>query len=132
MADAGKDLADDLQIAVLAMVQVSRAVSKSDDKRPTVNDLKDSGSIENAADMVVLCYRDAYYAQREREPDAINKAVEWGIWNDRCNSKELELIIGKVRESFGVGSVKLWADMGFNAVRERAPERRHGLLDGID
>ena len=74
-----KVLARDLNVPVLAVAQLSRAVEQRHDKRPLLSDLRDSGSIEQDADMVMFLYRDEYY-----NPDSDDKGIA-------------EVIVGKHR-----------------------------------
>ena len=128
IAIATKELADELGLPFLALVQLSRADKKAEDKRPTLNDIKNSGEWENSADVVMLAYRDSYYAQREPDIDETKKPVEWAIQDERRRSKEMELIIPKIREGAGGGGVKLWGDIAWNAVRGAEPKGAEGLL----
>ena len=83
-----KVLARDLDIPVLAIAQLSRAVEQRHDKRPLLSDLRDSGSIEQDADMVMFLYRDEYY-----NPDSDDKGIA-------------EVIVGKHRNG-PTGKVQL-------------------------
>lgn len=91
-----KLLARELNITVVALSQLSRAVEQREDKRPRLSDLRESGAIEQDADLVMFLYRDAYY-KRKKETEEKN------ILNE---PHEAELIIGKQRNG-PVGTVKL-------------------------
>jgi len=108
---------DELDVVMVALAQLSRKLEERDDKRPTMSDLRDSGSWEQDADIVCGVYRDAYYARREREPKGEIKTAEWMA---RCASREVEAIFMKVREG-EVATARLWADIGRNAIRDFDP-----------
>lgn len=113
-----KELADELEIPILALAQLNRNVESRDDKRPMLADLRDSGAWEENADGVIGTYRDAYYAERETEP---KKSDARYIWEERKASRTIEALLLKIREG-QAGSVELWGDMARNAIRGQRPD----------
>ena len=91
-----KALAKELSVPVLALSQLSRAVEQRDDKKPLLSDLRESGSIEQDADVVMFVYRESYYLQGKEPRPA---TVEHAEWQAKMNevSHLAELIIGKQR-----------------------------------
>ena len=91
-----KALAKELSVPVLALSQLSRAVEQRDDKKPQLADLRESGSIEQDADVVMFVYREAYYLERKEPRPA---TVEYAEWQAKMNevSNLAEIIIGKQR-----------------------------------
>lgn len=79
MTTALKTLARSLKIAVVLLSQLSRAVEARDDKRPMLSDLRESGSIEQDADVVIGIFREGYYLERSKPPETAGseKVLEW-------------------------------------------------------
>ena len=91
-----KALAKELSVPVLALSQLSRAVEHRDDKKPQLADLRESGSIEQDADVVMFVFREAYYLQRKEPAPATVEHAEWQAKMGDIASRA-ELIIGKQR-----------------------------------
>ncbi|HET7850827.1 MAG TPA: replicative DNA helicase [Pseudolabrys sp.] len=104
-----KALAKELNVPILALSQLSRQVESRDDKRPQLSDLRESGSIEQDADVVMFVYREEYYHQM-RKPLESNrdKFAEWLAEADKVHGKA-EVIIGKQRHG-PTGTVELQFD----------------------
>jgi replicative DNA helicase len=121
-----KALAKELHVPILALSQLSRQVESRDDKRPQLSDLRESGSIEQDADVVMFVYRDEYYL-RNKEPR--EGSEEWFKWDTDLKAAEnrAEIIIGKQRHG-PTGTVKLsfepqYTRFGNLAREDRLPER---------
>lgn len=106
-----KALAKELHIPVIALSQLSRAVETRDDKRPQLSDLRESGSIEQDADVVVFVYREEYYEAR-KEP--AEDSEDHSRWQERMSKvyNQADLIIAKQRHG-PIGTVRVFYDGKF-------------------
>jgi replicative DNA helicase len=101
-----KAIAKELDIPVLALSQLSRQVESREDKRPQLSDLRESGSIEQDADVVMFVFREEYYAEREKPGDErLDEMAEWQDRMSRLHGKA-EVIIGKQRHG-PIGTIEL-------------------------
>jgi replicative DNA helicase len=91
-----KGLAKDLNVPILALSQLSRQVENRDDKRPQLSDLRESGSIEQDADVVLFIYREEYYEARKEPKEGTAQHLDWQARMEACTGKA-EIIIGKQR-----------------------------------
>ena len=81
-----KILAKDLRVPVIALSQLSRSVEQRQDKRPILSDLRESGSIEQDADIVAFLYRDAYYQKEQADSQEANNVTELILEKNRHGS----------------------------------------------
>jgi replicative DNA helicase len=89
-----KAIAKELNIPVVALSQLSRQVESREDKRPQLSDLRESGSIEQDADVVMFVYRDEYYKEREKPGDhELEKMAQWQVVMENVLGKA-EVILG--------------------------------------
>ena len=111
-----KALAKELAVPVLALSQLSRAVEQRDDKKPQLSDLRESGSIEQDADVVMFVYRESYYLQAKEPRPA---TVEHAEWQAKMNevSHLAELIIQKQRHG-PTGNVMLEFEAMFTKFKD--------------
>ena len=91
-----KAIAKELSVPVLALSQLSRAVEQRDDKKPQLSDLRESGSIEQDADVVMFVFREAYYLEKREPRPATVEHAEWQAKMSEV-SNLAEIIIGKQR-----------------------------------
>ena len=121
-----KALAKELDVPIIALSQLSRQVESRDDKRPQLSDLRESGSIEQDADVVLFVYREEYYLQRLEPQVGSTDHQAWQEKMDRAHGKA-EVIIGKQRHG-PTGTIDLQFEGRLtkfsNLAREdRIPER---------
>jgi replicative DNA helicase len=101
-----KAIAKELQIPVIALSQLSRQVESREDKRPQLSDLRESGSIEQDADVVMFVFREEYYREREKPGDHDLEAMaKWQQMMEQVHGKA-EVVIGKQRHG-PIGTVEL-------------------------
>jgi replicative DNA helicase len=91
-----KALAKELNVPVVALSQLSRQVENRDDKRPQLSDLRESGSIEQDADVVMFVYREEYYLANKEPRAGTPEYEKWQLDMDLAHGKA-EVIIGKQR-----------------------------------
>jgi replicative DNA helicase len=121
-----KALAKELHVPVLALSQLSRQVEQREDKRPQLADLRESGSIEQDADVVLFVFREEYYVERRQPRENTEEHKQWQQEMDLVTGKA-EVIIGKQRHG-PTGTVRLqftpeFTRFGNLAAEERLPER---------
>jgi replicative DNA helicase len=117
-----KAIAKELNIPVVALSQLSRQVENRDDKRPQLADLRESGSIEQDADVVMFVFREEYYHERLKPPEEDPGFPEWLVKAERVHNKA-EAIIGKQRHG-PIGTVELMFDGRFTRFADLAREDR--------
>src|SRR6266550_3331209 len=100
-----KALAKELNIPILALSQLSRAVENRDDKRPQLSDLRESGSIEQDADVVLFVFREEYYHKNREPRPGTEEHFKWQTEGDAIHGRA-EVIIGKQRHG-PTGTVQL-------------------------
>jgi replicative DNA helicase len=113
-----KVLAKELDVPVIALSQLSRGVDARDDKRPVLSDLRESGSIEQDADVVMFVYREEYYL-KSREPDA--GSPEHGKWMEKLerSHRRAELLVEKHRHG-ATNKIDLFFDDRFTRFSDLA------------
>ena len=104
-----KAIAKELHIPVIALSQLSRAVEQREDKRPMLSDLRESGSIEQDADVVMFIYREDYYLSRSQpDMDDGEKFAKWQEKMERAHNIA-EIIVAKQRHG-PIGTERLYFD----------------------
>lgn len=121
-----KAMAKELEVPVIALSQLSRQVENREDKRPQLSDLRESGSIEQDADVVLFVYRDEYYLKNKEPAEGTPDHLQWQAQMAMVEGKA-EIIIGKQRHG-PTGTVQVHFDasltrFGNLARAEYLPER---------
>ena len=113
-----KALAKELSVPVVALSQLSRAVEQRDDKIPQLSDLRESGSIEQDADVVMFVYREQYYLEKKQPKLG---SIEHSEWQSKMNDVNglADIIIGKQRHG-PTGNVKVEFEGMYTKFKDRA------------
>ena len=111
-----KAIAKELGVPVVALSQLSRQVEQRDDHKPQLSDLRESGSIEQDADVVMFVYRESYYLMRKKPREA---TVEHAEWQAKMNEVAhlAEIIIGKQRHG-PIGNISLEFEERFTKFKD--------------
>jgi replicative DNA helicase len=123
-----KALAKELACPVIALSQLSRQVEQRDDKRPQLSDLRESGSIEQDADVVIFVYREEYYLKNKEPKMGTEEYFKWQTEMDQVHGRA-EVIIGKQRHG-PTGTVQLQFDAEVTRFSNLA--REDALPDRMD
>jgi replicative DNA helicase len=115
-----KALAKELNIPIIALSQLSRQVESRDDKRPQLADLRESGSIEQDADVVLFVFREEYYLQNKEPKIGTPEYEKWQLDMSLVHGKA-EVIIGKQRHG-PTGTIKLQFDASVTRFSDLAEE----------
>ncbi len=115
-----KALAKELNIPIIALSQLSRQVEAREDKRPQLADLRESGSIEQDADVVLFVYREEYYVERAQPREGTPEHLEWQDKMDKVSGLA-EVIIGKQRHG-PTGVVRLAFASDFTRFSDYIPD----------
>lgn len=118
-----KAIAKELQIPVIALSQLSRAVEQREDKRPQLADLRESGSIEQDADLVMFVYREEYYLGRQEPRPDTNEHAEWQQRMEKIHGLA-QVIIAKHRNG-AIGTVDLHFHGEFTQFENRVQGEHH-------
>ena len=131
-----KGIAQELDVPVIALSQLSRQVENRDDKRPQLADLRESGSIEQDADVVLFIYREAYYEQnkmpiKKGEEDESTFASRMDAWQNHMETihNQASVIISKNRHG-PTGDVTLYFDGSTTKFSDYVPDDRYAGSPG--
>ena len=109
-------IAKDLDIALVVLCQLNRGTEGRENKRPTLADLRDSGSLEQDADVVIFTFRESYYLERMRCDAGSQEELQRQTDLEACNNT-MELLVSKNRNG-PTTTVTAFCDMGSNVVRD--------------
>ena len=130
-----KMLARELEIPIIALSQLNRGLEARNDKRPMLSDIRESGSIEQDADIILFVYRDDVYLykeEKEREKEAIKEGKEFISQYVEKDEEEAEIIIGKQRNG-PTGHVKLTFQKKFTRFVDAQPYNKTEIVyENID
>ena len=116
-----KALAKELEVPIVALSQLSRQVENREDKRPQLADLRESGSIEQDADVVLFVFREEYYLQSRKPPEGSQEFFEWEAKMEACHGIA-EVIVAKQRHG-PTGTVKLQFEAELTRFGNLAPDQ---------
>ena len=116
-----KALAKELDVPIIALSQLSRQVESRDDKRPQLSDLRESGSIEQDADVVTFIYREEYYLKNKEPREGTPEHLTWMSDMEKVHGRA-EVIIGKQRHG-PTGSVQLSFEGQYTRFGNLAPDQ---------
>jgi replicative DNA helicase len=125
-----KALAKELNVPVIALSQLSRQVESRDDKRPQLSDLRESGSIEQDADVVLFVYREEYYLAMKEPRPGTPEHEKWQLDMSLAHGKA-EVIIGKQRHG-PTGTVDLAFEASVTRFGDLAPDSQVPARSGND
>jgi replicative DNA helicase len=115
-------------VPVLALSQLSRAVEQREDKRPQLSDLRESGTIEQDADIVMFVFREEYYIERDQPTSLKDESQDkfndrYARWQERLKNAHsvAEVIIGKQRHG-PIGTVRLHFEGQYTRFSDLAPD----------
>ena len=122
-----KALAKELNVPIIALAQLSRQVELREDKRPQLSDLRESGSIEQDADVVLFVYREKYYLSRAEPREGTEEHAKWMARLEEVGDTA-EVIIGKQRHG-PIGKVELHFEEKFTKFSNIVDDRYAGSIE---
>lgn len=122
-----KALAKELNVPIIGLAQLSRQVEQRDDKRPQLADLRESGSIEQDADVVLFVYREKYYLSRSEPREGTEEHMKWFARLEEVGDTA-EVIIGKQRHG-PIGKVDLHFEEKYTKFSDLADDRYADQLE---